>query len=182
LLTEDILDVAKIENESLKLDKKVFDLNELVISIIGDFTEESRKENTKIVINQNNNYDGIKKGLFIEADKYRIGQVILNLLNNALKFTKNGTITISFDKNVIHDNTICVIITDTGTGISYEILPKIFTKFATKSSKGTGLGLYISKKIVEAHRGKIWAENNKDGNGATFSFSLPLKNSINFYP
>ena len=175
-LSEDILDVAKIENDSLKLNKGVFDLNEFILSIISDFTEESRKENTKVVINPNDNGDNIKEGVFIEADKYRIGQVISNLLSNALKFTKNGTITISFDKTVIHDNTICVMIMDTVTGISSEVLPKIFTNFATKSSKSTGLGLYISKKIVEAHGGKIWAKNNRDGNGATFGFSLHVVN------
>ncbi len=181
-LSEDILDVAKIENDYLKLNKGVFDLNEFVRSIIGDFAEESRKENTKIVINQNINRDNLKEGVFIKADKNRIGQVISNLLSNALKFTKNGTIDISIIKNAIHDNAICVIIKDTGTGISSEILQKIFTKFVTNSSKGTGLGLYISKKIVEAHGGKIWAENNSNDKGATFGFSLPLKNSINLYP
>jgi signal transduction histidine kinase len=181
-LSEDILDVAKIENDSLKLNKGVFDLNEFILSIIGDFAEESRKENTKIVINQNINRDNLKERVFVKADKNRIGQVISNLLSNALKFTKNGTIDISIIKNAIHDNAICVIIKDTGTGISSEILPKIFTKFVTQSNKGTGLGLYISKKIVEAHEGKIWAENNFNDKGATFGFSLPLKISINLYP
>jgi two-component system sensor histidine kinase VicK len=67
-----------------------------------------------------------------------------------------------------------VNIKDTGMGIDNELLPKLFTKFASKSEKGTGLGLYICKNIVEAHGGKIWAKNNEDGKGATFGFSLPL--------
>jgi two-component system sensor histidine kinase VicK len=111
------------------------------------------------------------------ADGYRLAQVISNLLNNAIKFTKNGTITVGLERQ---DNNIIVYVKDSGQGIAPEILPKLFTKFTSKSDKGTGLGLFISKKIIEAHGGKIWAENNKDDSGAkgakgaTFSFSLPF--------
>jgi len=108
----------------------------------------------------------------IEADKARLAQVISNLLSNAVKFTKEGTIFISIEKK---DNHILVSVKDSGTGIDPEILPRLFTKFATKSFEGTGLGLFISKSIIEAHGGKIWAENNSDGKkGATFTFSLPI--------
>jgi signal transduction histidine kinase len=106
--------------------------------------------------------------------------VILNLLNNAIKFTNEGTIVISAgavqDKDG-HNNVVIVSVRDTGHGIDNEIMPRLFTKFATKSEAGgTGLGLFISKSIIEAHGGRIWAENNADGKGSTFSFSLPILN------
>jgi two-component system sensor histidine kinase VicK len=101
--------------------------------------------------------------------------VISNLLGNAIKFTKEGTISIitEIEENG-HSKEVIVSIKDTGEGIDPEIYPRLFTKFATKSITGTGLGLFISKNIIEAHGGKIWAENNSDGKGATFAFSLPL--------
>ena len=109
----------------------------------------------------------------LNADKDRIAQVISNLLSNAVKFTtkEKGTIYVTAEKK---NSEAIVSVKDTGRGIDPEILPKLFTKFATKSSSGTGLGLFISKSIIEAHGGKIWAENNSDGKGATFSFSLPI--------
>jgi signal transduction histidine kinase len=120
--------------------------------------------------------------VFVEADKARIGQVIYNLLNNAVKFTqeeKGEDIIISValeDKDDDDNKKAIVSIKDTGIGIAPEIVPRLFTKFATKSEKGTGLGLFISKSIIEAHGGRIWAENNADGKGATFAFSLPIVN------
>jgi signal transduction histidine kinase len=120
--------------------------------------------------------------LLIEADKERISEVISNLLSNAIKFTKEGEIFVSIEKkedDKNNDNYALVTVRDTGEGVQPEILSKIFLKFITKSFEGLGLGLYISKNIVEAHGGKIWAENNiKDGNsGATFYFKLPLEKS-----
>jgi signal transduction histidine kinase len=115
-----------------------------------------------------------KQDVLVEADKVRIYEVISNLLKNAIQFTKEGTINIAAAENMDYNEEVLVSIKDTGTGIDPEILPKLFTKFATKSVTGTGLGLYISKGIVEAHGGRIWAENNPDGRGATFAFSLPL--------
>jgi signal transduction histidine kinase len=116
---------------------------------------------------QNNN------SILIQADRGRISQVVLNLLSNALKFTEEGTIVITSE---IKDdqNVLVVSVNDTGAGIDFEIMPQLFTKFASKSFAGTGLGLYICKNIIEAHGGKMWAENNSDGKGATFSFSLPI--------
>ena len=119
--------------------------------------------------------------IFVEADKGRISQVIHNLLDNAIKFTNVGTISINaqIKKGDKNDDHLIVSVKDTGSGIDPEIMPRLFAKFATKSNTGTGLGLglYISKSIVEAHGGRIWAENNKDGEkGATFYFSLPLSN------
>jgi signal transduction histidine kinase len=108
--------------------------------------------------------------ILVEADKGRITQVIDNLLSNALKFTNEGTTSVSVESK---DRQAVVSIKDNGEGIDPSILPKLFTKFATSSSEGIGLGLYISKNIVEAHGGRIWAENNPDGKGATFAFTLP---------
>ena len=112
--------------------------------------------------------------IIVKADRYRITQVISNLIDNAIKFTKEGGETVSVDiKKKESDSWVIVSVKDTGTGIDPEIIPRLFTKFTSKSFKGTGLGLFISKNIIEAHGGKIWAENNIDGKGATFSFSLP---------
>jgi signal transduction histidine kinase len=137
--------------------------------------------------NNNNNNRAIKllytpQKVFVNADKGRISQVILNLLDNAVKFTRDsgGTITIILEKKEDEFNNngqhVIISIKDTGKGIDPDIFPRLFTKFATKSEKGTGLGLFICKGIIEAHGGKIWAKNNTDGKGATFSFSLPIVN------
>jgi signal transduction histidine kinase len=117
--------------------------------------------------------------IIVEADKARISQVISNLLSNATKFTKEGSIiiTTAVDVDSGNDgkiNMVIVSVKDTGTGIDPEILPRLFSKFVTKSDKGTGLGLYISKSIIESHGGRIWAENNEGGKGAIFYFSLPI--------
>jgi len=119
------------------------------------------------------------KHYIINADTQRITQVVTNLLNNAVKFTEEnkecGSISISLEEVKNADcQDVIINVKDAGTGIDKEILPRLFTKFATKSTKGTGLGLFICKSMVEAHNGKIWAENNKDAKGATFSFSLPF--------
>ncbi len=171
-LTENILDVTKIESHSLQLNKERFSLNEKIRDIINDVNNQAGFRNN------NSNVVSIlfepKQDVFVEADKVRINQVISNLLKNAIQFTKEGTINIAAAENMDYNEEVLVSIKDTGTGIDPEILPKLFTKFATKSVTGTGLGLYISKGIVEAHGGRIWAENNPDWRGATFAFSLPL--------
>jgi signal transduction histidine kinase len=107
----------------------------------------------------------------VEADRLRIFEVVSNLLRNSIKFTQEGTIKISLKKR---DNLAEVRISDTGVGIDPEIVPKMFDRFTSKSDQGAGLGLFISKSIVEAHGGKIWGENNRDGKGATFYFTLPM--------
>ena len=96
---------------------------------------------------------------------------------NAINFTKSGNITITLEQD-ISDDKIFIYVRDTGQGIDPNISQKLFTKFATKSKSGTGLGLYISKNIVDAHGGRIWAKNNEDGKGTTFSFSLPFANAL----
>jgi two-component system, OmpR family, sensor histidine kinase VicK len=121
-------------------------------------------------------YNATEEEIIIEADKTRLIQVIYNLLHNAMKFTKGGSISIIAEKDEQNNKKEVIVgVKDTGTGIDSEILPRLFSKFASKSSKGTGLGLFISKNIIEAHGGKMWAENNADGRGATFSFNLPIK-------
>ena len=112
------------------------------------------------------------------ADRTRIIQVIVNILENAVEFTDSGTITLRLSENKT-TREILLTISDSGRGIDPEILPNLFTKFVSKSRKGTGLGLYISKKIIETHGGKIWAENCYDGNnkieGSKFTLTLPSK-------
>lgn len=115
--------------------------------------------------------------IVVKADREWIVQVLTNLLDNALKFnSKKDTISINVDVQGNDKNKEAVVsVKDNGVGIDLEIMPKLFTKFTTKSGtkKGIGLGLYISRNIIEAHEGRIWAENNT-GKGTTFSFSLPL--------
>jgi two-component system, OmpR family, sensor histidine kinase VicK len=185
-LTNDILDVTRIESQTLKLKKERFDLNDIILNIVQDYRNQLEKDkdkrNVKLLLfydqefNKNNNYNDDKSPIFIEADRERIGQVISNLLSNAIKFSKKMAedyISIATIPSNEGDQVI-VSVKDTGIGIDSQILPRLFEKFVTKSDAGTGLGLFISKSIVEAHGGRIWAENNKDG-GATFYFSLPLK-------
>jgi signal transduction histidine kinase len=170
-LTENILDITKIQNTSMELKKEEFILNRIVLESFTDFTNQlsrEQKESIKLTL-------ALDKGdVLVAADKHRINQVISNLLNNAVKFTKQGHITISTEKEKKYGKEVIVRVTDSGTGIDPDIMSRLFTKFATKSHTGTGLGLYICKSIVETHAGKMWAENNRDGGGATFSFSLPV--------
>jgi signal transduction histidine kinase len=165
-LTHDILDVTRIEGHRLDLNKEKFDVSEVVASAIED---------TKRRVDDNN--DSIKfqytpRKIVVEADRMRISQVVSNLLGNAVKFTKQGTVYISADSK---DGEAIVSVKDSGTGIDPEIVSRLFTKFTSKSQTGTGLGLFISKSIIEAHGGRIWAENNKDSKGATFTFRVPLE-------
>jgi signal transduction histidine kinase len=174
-LTESILDVTKIESQSLTLKKERFDLNDIVINVMDDIILSSEFiNNEKIKLSYEPQH------IPLEADKARITQVISNMLANALKFTKEGTVTVASE---VKDSTALVRVEDTGQGLDTEVLPRLFTKFGTKAPShgvqmGTGLGLYISKGIVEAHGGKIWAENNADGRGATFTFSVPISEEV----
>ena len=176
-LTEDILDVSKIESQSLKLNKERFNLNDVITNVIDEMMinrSESKNEKNDDDINNNIKLEYRPKDIFAEADRVRVTQVISNILSNALKFTKGkgSMIFITIEKK--QNKEVIVKIKDTGTGIDPEILPRLFSKFATKSYQGTGLGLFISKGIIEAHGGRIWAENNAVERGATFSFSLPV--------
>jgi signal transduction histidine kinase len=165
-LEQNILDIARIESQSLKLEKERFDLIQKILNVINDFGNELSNEKTQLVFTPSQ-----KEPIFVNADKVRIFEVISNLLCNAVKFTKEGRITINTEKK---DTQVLVSIKDTGLGIHPELMPKLFSKYVTNSPIGTGVGLFISKSIIEAHGGKIWAENNVDGKGATFTFSLPM--------
>ena len=173
-LTEEILDVTKIESQSLKLKKDEFNLNDVIVNCINDLTM-NREFNNNVKEKQKIRYE--PNDILLNADRGRVSQVISNLLSNAAKFTPVGTISIVSHLNGNPDlkNSEAIIsVNDNGQGIDPDILPKLFSKFATKSFSGTGLGLFISKSIVEAHGGRIWAQNNADGQGATFSFTLPI--------
>jgi signal transduction histidine kinase len=181
-LSQDILDVARIESHTLTLKKEIFNLNDIISNGISDImnqviVKENKESSIKLEFTNSVKWkvdedEEVNALPIVEADKDRISQVISNLLANAVKFTNEGVIRIAAEKN---NGEILVSIKDTGTGVDPEILPRLFTKFVTKpETGGTGLGLFISKSIVEAHGGRIWAENNTDGKGATFYFSLPL--------
>jgi signal transduction histidine kinase len=187
-LTSDILDVARIESRTLKLDKEKFDINKKIANVIDDIEKQISDSNKLKIL-----FTEPKEAIFVNADKGRIYQVIANLLYNAIKFTKEGTILVSVkvtqkkgmnreeekeeegrDYSSSSPRQVIVSVKDSGAGIDPGIMPRLFTKFATKSEKGTGLGLFISKSIIECHDGSIWGENNPKGKGAMFAFSLPL--------
>ncbi len=179
-LSEEILDAAKIESHSLNLVYEKFDLVEMVSKLIKDYI--SHIENTAITIRffndgkeidlkRQNAQDNYTVSIF--ADKSRITQVLSNLLSNSIKFTENGEIDIVIEE-ISSNKEISIKIKDSGPGISKEVLPKLFEKFITGSPSGTGLGLYICKNIIKAHGGNIWAKNNQDNIGVTFTFTLPI--------
>ena len=172
-LASDILDITKIESQSLKLNKEKFNIKDVILSSISDIKAQITSSSPEQLNNLHIIYN--PKDISVFADKNRITQVIFNLLSNSLKFTENGTITIEsyLEKDKAKDIEYVVVnITDSGQGIDPEILPRLFTKFVSKSFEGTGLGLFISKSIVHSHNGEIWAYNNP-GNGATFCFKIP---------
>lgn len=173
-----MLDVTRIENNSLVLTREAVDASRILKDIVDSYNHkleeknaEINNENTKLIIIQK----GIKN-INASIDRVRITQVFCNILDNAVSFSHEGKIhVISKVEKQNGQHFLIISVKDTGPGIDPEILSKLFTKFASKSDMGTGLGLFISKGIVEAHGGKIWAENNPD-RGATFSFSLPINN------
>jgi signal transduction histidine kinase len=171
-LIDDILDVTKIESQTLNLRNERFNLNETIMNVLDEYGARIKKEKTDVNIVFTANDD-----LIIEGDRVRTSQVLSNLLSNAIKFTKEGSITVSAERirdDNDKDEVVNVSMKDTGQGIDPEIMPRLFSKFATKpNAGGTGLGLFISKNIIEALGGRIWAKNNTDGSGATFTFSLP---------
>jgi signal transduction histidine kinase len=193
-LSHDILDVTQIESGLLRLNKEPFDLKQVISNTVDDYRNQIKNSRRNIrlvyVLDKKETKEGGDVGaqqeqlyrqlqivdnnnILIEADKGRIIQVVDNLISNAIKFTEEGTISISVERK--DGQVVIVNVKDNGQGIDSSILPKLFTKFASKSQTGgTGLGLFISKNIIEAHGGKIWAENNADSRGATFSFSLPV--------
>ncbi len=196
-LTDDILDVTRIESQTLKLRKERLNLNDAILSAIEDYRKQIANGNGDV--NLRMIYEPANNGTIalVEADRRRLTQVISNLLNNAIKFTKEGTVTVTtaiikgtkdadrYSAGEGGAEEVVVAVKDTGAGIDPEFIPRLFTKFATKSYQGTGLGLFISKSIIEAHGGRMWAHNNDDDHdnddgsdkkqkGATFYFTLPI--------
>ena len=170
-MTSNLLDLSRIENDKpLDLSKEKFDLGKKIEDVVNDICSTT-PDNKDIRIRFESNLNNAS--VMIEGDRERIFEVISNLLNNAIKFTENGEVVVVLDEK---DGQAIVSVRDTGSGIAPEIYSNLFTKFATKSEKGTGLGLFLAKNIIEAHDGKVWGENNKDGKGATFTFTLPLIN------
>jgi signal transduction histidine kinase len=177
------LDVTKLESNSFELKREVCNLKDIIVNVMDDIRSSNEFSNKNLQVS----YE--PHDILLNVDKSRIAEVLLNLLSNAFKFTSNGTITISVEeqqqqndknrtknKNVDSDKNnrlVIVNVQDTGQGIEASMLTRLFTKFASKSFQGTGLGLFISKGIIEAHHGRIWGKNNDNGIGATFSFSLP---------
>ena len=177
-ITNDILDVSKIDSENYELSKTDFDLNDVIKKAIGNHEKDASDKNVKIILEPKK-----EETRTINADESKIQQVIDNLLSNALDFTKDGTITLKvydlFIRSDDKDNqntqeSIALEVKDTGSGINEEIMPRLFEKFSRRSDSGAGLGLYISKKIVDMHGGKFWAQNNRGAKGATFTITLPI--------
>ncbi|MBA3285519.1 MAG: hybrid sensor histidine kinase/response regulator [Nitrosopumilus sp.] len=181
-LADDLLEVTKIESNSIKLDKEKFNLNDFVNDVLIDYSDRILKEDFNI------NYTlSIIKSIpsdivfFVNVDKDRLTQVIFNILNNAVRASGDAihdgnldNVTIQFSLTQTATKEIQISVKDMGRGIDAQILSKLFTKFITKSGKGIGLGLFIAKSIIESHGGRIWAENNREEKGATFYFTLPV--------
>jgi len=166
-VAENILDVTRIESNSLKINKERLNIRDLIYDLLQDFHyhlhSNYKEKDLELKFEA-------KEDIFVTADRSRLTQVIMNLFSNAIKFTDKGVIMVSVDRI---DDSVLVKVKDTGTGIDDIVLPQLFTKFTIKSEAGTGLGLFISKNIVEAHGGKMWAQNNLGGKGATFAFTIP---------
>lgn len=174
-LVNDLLDVSEIESEKIKLAVEQIDFNEFTLSIIKMMNPIALVKNITIEYDYENEGDNI----FVQADVNKIEQVLTNLLTNAIKYSDPDTV-ISirlYSKN----NNAVIEVKDQGRGIKEEELLNVFNPFqktSTKSTAGeesTGLGLFIARKIIEAHNGKIWAESIY-GKGSTFYFQLPLSN------
>jgi signal transduction histidine kinase len=177
-LATDILDVTKIETQSLHLNKEQFDLYDIVDLAVNDIKNQFPNDKITYVVQ-------LDKGTKVYADKAKLSQVLGNLLSNAVKFTDEGSITVTgklTPSDASKRELVHISVSDTGTGIDSELMPKLFTKFTNKAGidraqVGSGLGLFISKGIIDAHAGKIWAENNHDGRGTTIHLTFPTNTS-----
>jgi signal transduction histidine kinase len=183
-IIDNVLEATRIEKQLTSLNKEKVDAYDLLQYVIKDARYQVSTSNKNIRLKlfmedkHNNNgrsdivEDDLAKAIFVDADRARLTQVFTNLLNNAIKFTTEGVISITL-KQQSDTKGVVLLIKDTGTGIPSECFPRLFARFGTESVTGTGLGLFISKSIVEAHGGTIWGQNNEDGIGATFGFTLP---------
>ena len=173
-LISDLLDVTRLEIGILKLFKANLNLTDTIREVVSDIKKKSyiaTKYNREVKIKPIIKLALPSHQIVVHADKERIAQVLFNLLDNAIKFTNFGTIMVSVKLEGNH--LVKISVKDSGKGINPEIKTKLFQKFTTMSDRGTGLGLFISKKIIEAHGGSISGKNNKPASGATFSFTLP---------
>jgi signal transduction histidine kinase len=186
-ITDDILDLARMEEKILVLNKEKIDLHPYLLNLIKEYRTllqynnnrielEFRYNNKLLLVLKNVVKDNLKeynrRYFEVSADRFRLSRIFYNLIDNANKFTKSGIIKILVE---IGEDEVKFSVINPGKAIDEEIFPKLFNKFATKSFQGTGLGLYICKNIVEAHGGKIWGENNKESDSVTFAFTLPIQ-------
>lgn len=175
-LANDILDVSRIESNTFKINKSKTSILDLVRDIVSDARVGIKHDHNTQVVFQSMLSEERQEVL---ADREKIQQVLTNLISNSMDFTDNGTITVSIGDDPDNEESIQVKVTDTGKGIDPSIAKNLFQKFVTgqNKAKGTGLGLFICKAIIEAHDGKISAQNNEKG-GATFSFTLPISDRM----
>jgi signal transduction histidine kinase len=174
-LTNDILDVSRIKSNTFRLQKDKTNIKKLVEEVIQDILfKMAEDKNPHLKIEFESKLSPGREDII--ADAGRLNQVLSNLLDNAMNFTDQGTITVTAQHVENWPHFVEIRVADTGKGIDPSIRAKLFEKFVTKSekAKGTGLGLYLCKAIVEAHGGKIWAEDNRGGKGAVFAFTLPV--------
>lgn len=170
-LAEDILQVSRIQSGTFSLYLQICDINDIIVNTISDIKKKYQEAKPGVEIRFVRSADLASKPLRISCDEPKVTQILYNLLDNAMKFTDEGAIELDLRQE---DNELVFSVTDSGPGIDPIVQEKMFEKFVTKSNGGTGLGLYLSKKIIEAHGGSIWAKNNLGTTGATFVFTLPL--------
>jgi signal transduction histidine kinase len=177
-LATDILDVSRIDTQSLSLNLEEFNICELIRHIVHDASNQFPNKHIRYSIQAD-------EELLIRADKSKTAQVLSNILNNSSKFTDEGEIKVSCERinGDAGEEKVHLSVCDTGVGIDPSMLPRLFTKFSNKpgmgrSQVGSGLGLYVSKGIVEAQGGKIWAANNENGKGCTVWISMPTSVSL----
>ena len=174
-LISDLLDATRLDIGMLKFFKSEWNITDIILEITDEMKDRTyflTKENKRVRKYPKIETSFPSQPIIIKADKERIGQVMINLLSNAINFTDSGSIRVSV--NLSTGNLVKVSVKDSGSGIDPEIQHTLFEKFTTKSDKGIGLGLFISKYIISAHGGSITGKNNKYGRGATFSFTLPI--------
>jgi len=167
-----ILDISKLEIKEMKFDMRNVDIWEIIVNVKEDLQILAKKKKITLQVKIPS------KPIVVNSDEKRLTQVLSNLVKNAIKFThKDGTVVVSAKKR---SNDVLVSVKDNGIGIAKKDIPKLFKKFSqldtssVQNERGTGLGLVISKQIVEAHKGKIWVKSAGLGKGSTFNFTLPI--------